>query len=420
MKSEIKILSDCKREIELEIETEEVTKELERIVAQFSTRTKIPGFRPGKAPRDLIKRRFFPEIKESLINSLVPKALNSEFKAQNLNPVGMPIINDLHFKEGEPLRIKAQFEILPVFTLPEYKKIKVKKKKISVSDQEINQSLEELQSRSAEYIPIEGRGVADGDFVVVELKGRDTKTNKSQPTEKVVVLAGHPENEKTLNQNLIGLKPGEESNFILTYDKNHQNPKLAAKKIEYNLKVISIKEKKLPEIDNEFAKDHGEFESLKDLKREIRNEIKDSKDRAAKMEMAEEIIKKIYDNLNICLPETLIEQEYVAILKRHIAAQSQQQGLVKEHLEKLKNEAKTKAEQNIKNHLILKKIAEEENIDVSEDEIDEELKAIAKANNVPLAQVVESINKEGKREDLRTNLLFKKTVDFLVENAIIE
>ena len=420
MKSEIKILSDCKREIELEIETEEVTKELERLVAQFSIRTKIPGFRPGKAPKNLIKQKFYPEIKESLINSLVPKALNSEFKAQNLNPVGMPVVDDIYFKEGEPLRIKAQFEILPGFKLPEYKKIKVKEKQIPVSEQEINQSLEELQSRAAEYIPVEGRGVADGDFVVVELKGRDTKTNKLHPTEKVVVLSGHPENEEALNQNLIGLKPGEESNFILTYDKNHQNPKLAAKKIEYNLKVTSIKEKKLPKINNEFAKDHGEFESLKDLKKEIGNEIKVSKDKAAKMEMAEEIVKKIYDNLNICLPETLIEQEYVAILKRHIAALPQQKELIKEDFEKLKNEAKIKAEQNIKNHLILKKIAEEENIDVSEDEIDEELKAIAKANNVPLAQVVESVNKEGKREDLRNNLLLKKTVDFLVENAIIE
>lgn len=420
MKSEIKILSDCKREIELEIETEEVTKELEKIVAQFSIRTKIPGFRPGKAPKNLIKQKFYPEIKESLINSLVPKALNSEFKAQNLNPVGMPVVNDIYFKEGEPLRIKAQFEILPGFKLPEYKKIKVKEKQISVSEQEVNQSLEELQSRSAEYIPVEGRGVADGDFVVIELKGRDTKTNKLHPTEKVVVLSGHPENEEALNQNLIGLKPGEESNFILTYDKNHQNPKLAAKKIDYNLKVTSIKEKKLPKINNEFAKDHGELESLKDLKKEIRNEIKISKDKAAKMEMAEEIVKKIYDNLNICLPETLIEQEYMAILKRHIAALPQQKELIKEDFEKLKNEAKIKAEQNIKNHLILKKIAEEENIDVPEDEIDEELKAIAKASNVPLAQVVESVNKEGKREDLRNNLLLKKTVDFLVENAIIE
>ena len=418
MKSEVKILSDCKREIELEIETEEVTKELDKIVVQFSNRAKIPGFRPGKAPKNLIKQRYYPDIKESLINSLVPKALNAELKAQNLNPIGMPVVNDLFFQEGKPLRLKAQFEVLPDFMLPEYKKIKVKKKEISISEQEINQSLEKLQSRSAEYIPVEGRAVADGDFVVIELKGRDTKTNKFLPTEKAVVLAGHPDNEKALNQNLIGLKQGEDSNFILTYDKNHQNPKLAAKKIEYNLKVTSIKEKILPKINNDFAKDHGKFESLKDLKKEIRNEIRAIKDKAAKMEMAEEILKKIYDNLNICLPETLVEQEYVAILKRHIQAQQQQ--LIKEDFEKLKNEAKIKAEQNIKNHLILKKIAEKENIDVSEDEIDEELRAIAKANMVPLAQVVESVNKEGKREDLKSNLLLKKTVDFLVENAIIE
>ncbi|UCC41034.1 MAG: trigger factor [Candidatus Aminicenantes bacterium] len=420
MKSEIKKLSDCKREIELEIEPEEVIKELEKIVAQFSNRAKIPGFRPGKAPKNLIKQRYYPEIKESLINSLVPKALNSELKAQNLNPIGMPVVNDLFFQEGQPLRLKAQFEVLPDVKLPEYKKIKVKKKKVSVSEQEISQSLEQLQSRSAEYIPVESRGVVDGDFVVVELKGKYTKTNKLLPTEKAVVLAGHPENEKTLNQNLIGLKSGEESNFILTYDKDHQNPKLAGEKIEYNLKVTSIKEKKLPKINDDFAKDHGEFESLKDLKKEIRNEITASKEKAAKMDMAEDIIKKIYDNLNICLPETLIEQEYVAILKRHIASLPQQQQPSKEDFEKLKNEAKIKAEQNIKNHLILQKIAENENMQISDGEIEEELKAIAKANKVTFAQVVDSVNKEGKREELRNNLLLQKTVDFLVENAIIE
>ncbi len=420
MKSEIKILSDCKREIELEIETEEITKELERIVAQFSIRTKIPGFRPGKAPKDLIKQRFYPEIKESLINSLVPKALNSELKAQNLNLAGMPVINNLYFKEGEPLRFKAQFEVLPEFKLPEYKKVKVKKRKISVSEQEIKQSLEELQSRSAEYVPVEGRGVVDGDFVVVELKGRDTKTNKFLPTEKAVILAGHPENEKVVNENILGLRPEEDRDFTLTFEENHQNRKLAGKKIEYNLTVTSIKEKKVPKIDNEFAKDHGEFESLKDLQKEIRNEIKASKERAAKVELAEEIVKKIYDNLNICLPESLVEQEHVAILRHYLGAQPQQQEPKKEDLEKLKNKAKKKAEQNIKNHLIIKKIAEKENLNISEDEIDEELKAIAKANKLPLAQVVENINKEGKRDELRNNLLFKKTVDFLVENAIIE
>jgi len=140
MKGNIKILNGCKREIELDIEADEVTKEFERIVTQFSSRAKIPGFRPGKAPRDIIKQRFYTEIKESLFNSLVPKALSGELKTQNLNPVGMPVVNDHHFKEVQPIHLKAQFEVWPEFNLPGYKKIKVKNKKISVTDQAINKS----------------------------------------------------------------------------------------------------------------------------------------------------------------------------------------------------------------------------------------------------------------------------------------
>jgi trigger factor len=419
MKSNIKILSECKREIELDIEADEVMKEFERIVTQFSSRAKIPGFRPGKVPRDIVKQRFYPEIKESLINSLVPKALSTELKTQNLNPVGMPVVNDLHFKEGQPLHLKAQFEVWPEFNLPEYKKIKVKNKNISVTDQEINQSLEELRLRSAQYIPVEGRGVLEEDYVVVELRGKDLKTKKFFPQEKVVILAGHAENEEILNKKLIGSTRGEEKNFTIDYDKNHQNKKLAGKKIEYNLKIISIKEKKLPVLDDEFVKEFGEYKSLNDLKEKIKKEIISSKEKATKQDMAEEIIKKISDKLSIGLPENLVEQEYMAIMRRLLSSPTQQD-IKKEDLERLKGEGKKKAEQNLKNHLILKKIAEKESLKVSDQEMHEEFKEIAKANNLPLAQVIDSVNKEGKREELRSSILFKKTVDFLVKHAIIE
>jgi trigger factor len=419
MKSNIKILSGCKREIELDIEADEVTKEFERIVTQFSSRAKIPGFRPGKAPRDIIKQRFYSEIKESLFNSLIPKALSGELKTQNLNPVGMPVVDDLHFKEGQPLHLKAKFEVWPEFNLPGYKKIKVKNKKVSVTDQEINQALEELRLRSAQYIPVEGRGVQKEDYVVAEMKGKDLKTKKFFPQEKVVILAGHAENEELLNKKLIGSMPGEEKKFALDYDKNHQNKKLAGKKIEHNIKVISIKEKKLPALNDEFAKELGEFESFKDLKEKIKKEIISSKEKAAKQDMAEEIIKKISDKLSIGLPEVLVEQEYMAIMRRLLSS-STQQNIKKEDLEQLKSEGKKKAEQSLKNHLILKKIAEQENLKVSDQEMHEHFKKIAKANNVPLAQIVDSVNKEGKREELRSSVLFNKTVDFLVEHAIIE
>ncbi len=417
--SSLKILDKCKREISVEIDSGEAIKELEKIVSQFTSKAKIPGFRPGKVPATLVKQRYYPEIKSSLIDSLVPKALSSELKAQNLNPLGIPVVSDLQFEEGQPLRFKAEFEVMPEFNLPEYKKIKVKKKMISVSNQEIDKALEELRQRSAEYVPVESRGVVDGDYVVAEVKGIDLKTKKMLPVEKGVIIAGEPHSGEIFNKNLLGLRPAEARNFTVDFDKNHKNKKIAGKKIEYNLKVISIKEKKLPEINDEFAKDLGELKDLNDLKEKIKKEIMVSKEEESKKDMAEEIIKKIAEKMNIDLPDILVEQEYKIVLQRLLPSNSQKN--IKEgNLEQLKAEARRIAEQSLKNHFILMKIAEREGLEVTDEEIHEEFKEIAKRNNLPLAKVIESVNKEGKREELRKSLQFKKTVDFLTGQAIIE
>jgi len=419
MPNNIKKLSECKREIEIKIPATETMEEFRRIIAQYASRAKIRGFRPGKAPEEIIKRMYYPDIEATLINSIVPKALNKEFKDKNIVPVGQPIVSDLHFKEGEPFRFKAQIEVWPEIHLPEYKNIKVKERKASVTEKEVKESLEQLRVKSAQYIPIEGRGVVDGDYVVAEVKGQDTKTKRFLPTEKVVILAGHLENDDILNQNLLGLKEGEQSKFTICYKKDHQNKKLAGREIDYDLKIESIKEKKLPEIDDDFAKDLGNYKDLKDLKTKLKNQLLESKKGAQRREMAEDIVKKISEKMALELPETIVEQEVAAQLNRHFSALPQQ-ALSKDELESLKKDVRERAVQNIKNHLILNKIAEAEKLRVSEEEMTEEMKAIAKSHNVSLARVVDSINKEGKREELRDNLLLKKTVDFLVKSAIIE
>jgi len=419
VKSNVKVLSGCKREIELDVDADEVMKEFNDIIAQFSSRAKIPGFRPGKAPKDIIKKKFYPELKESLINSIVPKALNSEFRSNNISPVGMPVVTDFRFKEGEPLHIKAQYEVWPEFELPDYKKIKVKQKNIAITPQEIDRSLEDLRERSAEYVPVKGRGVAEGDYVAVELNSKDVDTKRALPLEKGVILAGHKGNEEALNKNLVGLKPGDERTFVIKHDKSHENKRVAGRTIEYKMKVISIKERELPKLDDEFAKDLGEFKSLKDLREKIEKEIISTKEKAMQNEMAEEVIQKISDKLNIDLPESVLEQEHIAVMRRLLSAYPQHNPN-KEELDRLKTEGKQKAEKNLKSHLILLKIAKKEKIEISDQELQEEFKRIAKANSLPLAKVVDSLNKEGKRGELRDSLVLKKTVDFLIENAIIE
>ncbi len=362
---------------------------------------------------------FFPDIKNSLINSLAPKALDKELKAQKLEPVAVPIVSELHFKEEEPFRFTAQFDVWPEIVLPEYKNIEVKKKKISVTAQDINQYLENLRLKAAQYVPVEGRGVVDGDYVVAEIQGKDAKTKKLYPTEKIALIAGDAQNEKVVNEKLIGLKQGESCDFVLTYDANHQNKKLAGKDIEYTLKVEAIKERKIPEVNDDFAKDLGDYKDLKDLKAKLREEVKAQKESESRRESAKEIVKSVSEKINIELPESLVDKEYKEVMKRLVSSMSQQ-GLNKEEVERLKEEGRKKAELNIKQHFILKKIAEKEKLAVSDKEVHEELKLIAKANNLPLAQVMDTFNKEGRLEELRDTLQIKKTVDFLVESAIIK
>ena len=419
MQENIKKISECKREIEVEIPADEVMQEWDRVVAQFASKAKIKGFRPGRAPIDMIKRMYHADMQDTLINNLVPGALSKELTEKNITPVGRPVISDLHFKEEEPLRFKAMVEIWPEIHLPEYKGIKIKGKRITVTEKEIEESLEELRTKSAEYVPVEGRGVVDGDYVVAEIKGKNIKTKKFLPTEKVVILSGHQDNEAVLNQNLIGLSPGEQARFTIAYKKEHENKKLAGQEIEYDLKIESIKEKTLPDIDDDFAKDLGDYKNLKDLKTKLREQLHASKKSSKRREMAQEIIKKISDQMSLELPESVIEQEYTALLNRQLSSLPQQ-SLSQDALSSLQEDIRKRAVQNINNHLILSKIAEKEKLKVSEEEITEEMKSIAKTHNVPLARVIEGFNREGQKEELKDNLLIRKTVDFLVESAIIE
>lgn len=416
--SHLREISQCKKEIDLEIPASVVKEEFDEALNLFARRAKVHGFRPGKVPVDIVKRKHYQDIKDSLINSLVPKSINQELESYNLKPVSSPVVTEISFQEDEPLKFKAQFEVWPEFELPEYTGIEVKKKKVAVSAKDIEESVEGLRERSLQYIPTEERGVEDGDYVVTEIQSRDIHSNKSLPKEKVVILAGHPENEKQLNDILLGMKMNETRDFEIQYPKDHKNKKLAGKDIAYAIQVVSIKEKKLPDVDDDFAKELGDFNSLNDLKEKIKSELKLSKENVAQRELTEEILQKIADKVTFDLPESLVEEEAIALVRRALSSQPQnvQQALTREAVEKLKDDMKTKANKNLKNHLLLTKIAEKEKIEVTEIDITNEMKQIAQANSVSLSQVSENV----KREDLKDNLLIRKTVDFLVKNAKIE
>jgi len=266
-------LSPSKREMEIEVAPDEVAREWEKVLTSYVSRARLDGFRRGKAPRDLVGRLFYKDIRNDVIESLVPRALGETLTTEKIDPVLTPVVSEVSFRDGEPFRFKARVEVLPEFKLPPYKNIRVKKREVKVGDAEVDQALEELHQKSAEYLPVEGREVIVGDYVLLEWKGKDVKTKRVLPTEKVLVLAGHPDNDKALNENLLGLKPQETRHFVISYPQDHPQRKLAGRTLEYDIKLISIKEKKVPEINDEWAKDLGEFENLSSLRERIRKDL---------------------------------------------------------------------------------------------------------------------------------------------------
>ena len=403
----------------MEVSEAEVSKEFASALNQYVLRAKVKGFRQGKAPQDVVKQMFASDIREAVLNALAPRVVGRELAAQKASPISTPVITDIVLEEGKPMQLKAEYEVWPEFILPEYKKLKIKQKKSAVTTQEVDNSLEELRERSAQYTPVEDRGIQNEDYVMAQVQGKDIRTKRLLPSEKVFVMSGHADNEPALNENMLSMKIGEEKHFTVNYPEEHKNKKVAGKDIDYWVKIISIKEKKLPELDDGFAKDMGSFENLKALKDEIRKQMKESQEQIQKRELSEKVVALVTEKVDLELPESLVQQETLAQLRSLI--QSQRQPPTKqEDRAQWETIAKQKAEQIVKNHLILMRIAEQEKLEISEEEITDEYKVLAEANHVPLPQVVEAMNQDDRKTELKQSLLLRKTIDFLVDNAIIE
>jgi trigger factor len=422
MKSTVTTISPAQKDLDFELEAEEVGPAYEKIIDGYARRVKVPGFRAGHAPRDMIKRLFPDELRSALIDEIAPRALADSMKTHGLNPVTVPVIHDIEFEEQKPLRFKAAIEVWPEFDLPEYRKVKVTKVEAKVEDKEIDEALEQLRQKSAEFVPVADRGVADGDYVVVEWKGRDLASKRLLPTEKAVVLAGHQENEKILNENLLEARPGEEREFQIDHPADHANKKIAGKSILYKMKVQSIKAKKLPEINDDLAKSVGEGDTLPELRERLRQEILRSREKAARNAMAEEILKTLSEGLKIELPDGLLEREAESLIRRRfgVPAEDVERSLAPEALTELRTQVRVQARQSLLNHLLLSRVAQKENLSVSEEELTEELKSLAQANRVPLARLRENLEKDDRLDEVRETLVLRKTIDFLVNDAIIK
>ncbi len=414
--------SSTKREIQVEIPAEEVARETESLIQKYQKVARLPGFRRGHVPASIIRQRFAGDIKNDVVDALVPRYFRKQADKLGLIPVSQPRVTDLHLREGEPLRFKASFEVMPEIRAEGYKQLRADKPTISVTDEEVEQSLNDLREQHAMFTSVEGRPLTDGDFAQVSLNGKpkDGEGNPVHMDDILVEIAGKntmPE----FTENLRGAAAGDERSFDVTYPEDSSDKRLAGKTFTYTVKVQSIKQKSLPELNDQFAKELGEFTGLDEVRKRIREGMEAERKHAAEREAKDKLVAELVKRNEFEVPEALVERQIDIRLERGLRALAAQ-GMKPEDIKKmdfnrLRAGQREQALQEVKASLLLDKIAEEENIEVSDAEIDQEVEALAKQSKQTPEAIRARLTRDGALDRIRNRIRNEKTLDFLYHQS---
>ncbi|MDR3752383.1 MAG: trigger factor [Terracidiphilus sp.] len=422
---------DCTRELVIDVPAEEVSRAWATVAANYRKYAKIPGFRAGKVPESVVRRRFGAEIRKEVIDSLLPERFNKGVADLGIRPVGQPQVTELTVDEGQPLHVKAVFEYLPSFSIDGYKDVTVAKPSVEVSDEEFKHEVDHLRDSRATIEPVEeDRALVDGDWAQISYKGEIQKdateaaaegAAEEQPVsgEDTLVEIGGKDTVDAFNSALRGAKPGQELKVEVIYPADYAESKLAGKTVAYEVTVKGIKKRILPELNDEFAKELGHYESYADLEKSVREYMENRKRRSVESETKDRLFAALSEKFTFAVPESLVQDQIDTRLERGLRALAAQ-GMSSEQMRKL-DFARLRAAQRdsavaeVKANVLLDRIAGEENITVSEEEMDKELQIAAIQSREPLDALKVRLTKEGGLARIGEQLRREKTASILYE-----
>ena len=412
----------CKRSLEVEIPVDQVEKTEEQVTENLKGRVRLPGFRPGKATKSLIKSKFQSEIRSEVIETLVPKAFRERVAKEELKVVGTPDISDLHFEPGEPIRFKAQFEVAPDFELGEYRGIPVKYVEPAVTDEDVAERLESMRETRAEYVNLDPRRIENGDFVLTHLR---SVGGLAEPVDQkdLQIEVGGADTLPAFSEHLLGAQPEETKAVEVAYPEDYGSERLAGKTVQFELTPKVIRRKELPALDDEFARDLGDYQNLDDLKETVRKTIFHEKQETAQREAKEAIIDKLVESHDFPLPETYIDYQIENQTRARIRELTGRDvDLTKLNLDwkEIREKQRDKAVRNVKAALLLDKIAARESIHATKDEVDHELQHIARRERETVPAIRARLEKEGALSRIADNIRTEKTLNFLFEQSTKE
>ena len=415
--------ASCRKELELEIPADEVSKATEKVAKEFARLARVPGFRPGKAPISLIKRRFAEDIKGEVLQTLVPQQVEKAVAEQKLTPVSQPQVDKVEYNEGQAVKFRASFEVLPEFVLGDYKNLEIEMPEMQITDESVANTLAEMQQRAATFTPVEGRPVQNDDFVQVKLHGTPEGGGDPLQADSVLCHVGAEETMEPFNENLRGANVGDHKNFDVAYPADYPDAKLAGKKFHYSVDVLGIKTKTLPELNDEFAKDVSDAASLEELKKKIHESLEHERDHRQKELQREKVLAELVKLHDFPVPDSLVEHQMDVRLERVVRSLAQQgvdPRAVNVDWVSLRRRQEERARDDVKAELVVDRIATEEKIDVTEEELQSELEHMSSHGGESAEAIRARLTKQGALDRMKAKLRSDKTVDWLAQNARVK
>ena len=421
MTAEIVEVNSCKKNLAVELPATDLEQEINKIAREYARTAKVPGFRPGKVPLSIIRQRYGNDLRQEATQKIIERSWKQAVEEHNLKPLVQPVVKEMENKPDSPLKFTLFFEVMPDIEIKDYKEVPVTQKKPEITDESVNQALENIREQHAQFIPVDEGEAMDGYTLTVNVDGEFEDKGKPIHDEDVTLILGHPQTNPEFTKNLLGVKSGETRTFDTEYAEDYPGKDFAGKKVHYTVLVKEIKEKQLPELNDDFAKDLGQ-ESLEALNTKVRNDLITQATQNAEKEAREALLKTITDRQTIEVPDCMVQDELESQINR-LAARLAMQGVnIKDasiDWKKIFDEERPRAEQSVRRSILLNTIARQENIEISDEEIDSELQKIAEGTNKSVAALKSQLEKESRIEGFKQHLRENKAFDFIYRNAKI-
>jgi len=416
--------TETRATLDIEVPAEDVERAYGDVARVFAKRAALPGFRRGHVPESLVQQRFAGEIREEVLERLLPVALASAIEEKKLAVLGSPRVENLEWNPPGPIRFSAHLDLKPVVDPGEYRGVPVEDAIVEPSDDEVVQVLDRIRESHAEFHPIEGRRASAGDFAVADVAGRFVEilepgqTPRTFRDEKLTLEIGHPDSMAEINDALTGAMPGETRAFRKTFPDDFANDEFRGKTLDYEVTLVALKEKRLPPLDDDFARAVAEKESADSLREKVRENLRQEKESARRRKFRRDILGTILSRTNVPAPEVLVDSEVSASLRdyaRYLTANRVDPNEV--DWEKIRADARPGAERRVREYLVLDAVARREGIAITDTEVDAEVKRAAARRGVEPSELRERLASNDGLDALRDEMRLSRALDLLISSA---